>query len=184
MPPSSPTGNRGAYQTFVPADVADHFFTGRAKKARYTELISEDEEEDSQVASSFNQRLTKFKKSPVKKGRKSSKASDDDDFIVPSDSDIEPASVKSSSSRPSSRQSMVTEDDEDEDEDEPAAKKSKPKAKAKMSTQVSESSLSFLTAAERREQDKKDEKKSTESPYSFLQDIKDVRAFPLHFQLI
>lgn len=33
---------------------------------------------------------------------------------------------------------------------------------------------SFLTAAEQREQDRKDEKKDTESPYSFLLDIKDV----------
>ncbi|KIK54062.1 hypothetical protein GYMLUDRAFT_49011 [Collybiopsis luxurians FD-317 M1] len=165
LPPSSPTESRS-----------------RAKKPRYTETLpSDDEEEDSSVASSFTQRLTKFKKSPAKKGRKSSKASeDDDDFIAPSDSDDEVETTKSSS-RPSSRLSMVSGDTEvdDDDDDEPVAKKSKTKSKAKASARPSMpsadsgSSFSFLTAAERREQDKKDEKKSAESPYGFLQDIKD-----------
>ncbi|KIK54037.1 hypothetical protein GYMLUDRAFT_249807 [Collybiopsis luxurians FD-317 M1] len=150
------------------------------KKPRYTATLpSDDEEEDSSVASSFTHRLTKFKKSPAKKGRKSSKASeDDDDFIAPSDSDDEVETTKSSS-RPSSRLSMVSGDTEIDDDNAPVAKKSKTKSKAKASARPSMpsadsgSSFSFLTAAERREQDKKDEKKSAESPYGFLQDIKD-----------
>ncbi|KAF9069417.1 muts domain V-domain-containing protein [Rhodocollybia butyracea] len=155
LPPSSPTEARG-----------------RAKKARYSEIPSDgEEEEDFEVSSAFTHRLTKFKKSPSKKGKKSSKASDDDDFIAPSDSDVEVESAKSSS-RPSSRQSALLEDTEDEDE--PVAKKSKSKVKAKAPTLTAESnSSSFLTAAERREQDKKDEKKAAESPYGFLQDVKD-----------
>jgi DNA mismatch repair protein MSH6 len=35
-------------------------------------------------------------------------------------------------------------------------------------------SYTFLTAAEQREQGKKDEKKAAESPYSFLLNVKDV----------
>ncbi|KAJ4482025.1 muts domain V-domain-containing protein [Lentinula aciculospora] len=155
LPPSSPSERRS-----------------RVKKARYSEVIS-DEDEDSEVTSSFTHRVTKFKKSPV---RKSSKASeDDDDFIVPSeDSDIEVGSAKTSSSRSSSRQSYLS--DEVENDDEPVSKNSKLKGKAivkaSASAQVSDS-LSFLTAAERREQDKRDGKKAAESPYGFLQDVKD-----------
>jgi DNA mismatch repair protein MSH6 len=37
--------------------------------------------------------------------------------------------------------------------------------------------FTFLTAAEQREQGKKVEKKSAEDPYSFLQDVRDVRSF-------
>ncbi|KAJ3722105.1 muts domain V-domain-containing protein [Lentinula guzmanii] len=149
----------------------------RIKKARYSEVLT-DEDEDEEVASSFTQRITKFKKSPAKKGRRSSRASeDDDDFIVPSEeSDVEVESTKTSSSRPSSRQSLLS--DEDEDEDDVVSKKSKPKPKTKLNAKVKTStqdsdSFSFLTAAERREQDKKDEKKAAETPYGFLQDVKD-----------
>ncbi|KAJ3752036.1 hypothetical protein EV360DRAFT_97567 [Lentinula raphanica] len=161
--------------------------TSRLKKARYSEpLIEDDEDErDEEVTNSFTQRMNKFKTSPEKKRRRLSKASelDDDDFIVPSDveTDVETASpsVKTSSSRPSSRQSIVSDEDEDGEEDDAVHKKSKSKpkptvtAKSLKSSQNSDS-YSFLTAAERREQDKKDEKKATETPYGFLQDVKDV----------
>jgi hypothetical protein len=40
-----------------------------------------------------------------------------------------------------------------------------------------------LTAAEQREQGKKNEKKSTEDPYSFLQDVRDVCSLLLWFYL-
>ncbi|KAJ3747148.1 muts domain V-domain-containing protein [Lentinula detonsa] len=150
----------------------------RIKKARYSEVLT-DEDEDEEVASSFTQRITKFKKSPAKKGRRSSRASEDDDFIIPSEeSDVEVESTKTSSSRPSSRQSLLSDEDEDEDEDNVVSKKSKPKPKTKLNAKVKTStqdsdSFSFLTAAERREQDKKDEKKAAETPYGFLQDVKD-----------
>ncbi|KAJ3753736.1 muts domain V-domain-containing protein [Lentinula raphanica] len=163
--------------------------TSRLKKARYSEPLTEEDEdeEDEEVTNSFTQRMTKFKKSPEKKRRRLSKASelDDDDFIVPSDveSDVETASasVKSSSSRPSSRQSIVLDDedeDEEDEEDDTVRKKSKSKPKPKVTAKSLKSSqnsdsFSFLTAAERREQDKKDEKKATETPYGFLQDVKD-----------
>ena len=41
-------------------------------------------------------------------------------------------------------------------------------------TGSSSTSIGLLTAAERRVQIKKDEKKDAEQPYSFLQDIRDV----------
>ncbi|KAG6810732.1 hypothetical protein H0H92_010562 [Tricholoma furcatifolium] len=161
-----------------------------AKKQRIYKARTDDEEDDDDdepvAISSFSQKLTNFKKSPAKRGRKSrSNASDDDDFIVPSDSDDGDAkSVKSSASRSSaaSRQSFISSDDGLSDEDNG---KSKPKAKAtakkapapKKTAAASDAAASsaglFLTAAERREQGKKDEKKAAESPYSFLEDVKD-----------
>jgi hypothetical protein len=44
----------------------------------------------------------------------------------------------------------------------------------KTRTGSSSTGIGLLTAAERRVQTKKDEKKDAEQPYSFLQDIKDV----------
>ena len=74
-------------------------------------------------------------------------------------------------------------DDFDEDDDE-APKKRKGKGKATptakkgaaaaSSTSAGASGISFLTAAEQREQDKKDDKKAAETPYSFLLNITDV----------
>lgn len=116
-------------------------------------------------------------------GRKSlSAASDDDDFIAePSDSEMETKSQKSSksvSSRSgSSRRSAVSDDDS---EDEEPVKKSKSKSTAKKATSdksvpvATSGTRSFLTAAEQREQDKKNEKKESESPYAFLAEIRDV----------
>ena len=50
-------------------------------------------------------------------------------------------------------------------------------------TGSSSTGIGLLTAAERRVQTKKDEKKDAEQPYSFLQDIQDV-SLPLTAQLI
>lgn len=126
------------------------------------------------------------------KGKRIYGTSDDDDFImhVDSDSEADNKSLKSSSNRSStsSRRSILSDDDdvmEESNIDKP--KKSKAKAKsskskgmveksAKTLAAVSQAGSSFLTAAERREQGKKDEKRSTEDPYSFLQDVKDVRS--------
>lgn len=95
--------------------------------------------------------------------------------------------MKSSSGRSSasSRRSILSTDDdfmEDSDDDKPKkskAESSKGKAKSVNPTKslatTSQGSSSFLTAAEQREQGKKNEKKSAEDPYSFLQDVKDVR---------
>ncbi|KAG5727213.1 DNA mismatch repair protein msh6 [Termitomyces sp. T112] len=158
-----------------------------SKKQRITKARTDDEDEDDEDSgpiTSFSQRLTNFKKSPVKKARKSrSNASEDDDFIVPSDSDGDTKSVKSSVSRSSvsSRRSAVSSEDEFSDDGDHVKSKSKSKSSrkkapsAKQTSAVSNGGTSglFLTAAERREQGKKDEKKAAETPYSFLEDIKD-----------
>lgn len=83
------------------------------------------------------------------------------------------------------------------DLDDEAPKKSKAKPKGKSSARKSKfgtskksaeadggnaGSFAFLTAAEQREQDKKDDKKATESPYDFLQDVRDVGC--QHFQFL
>lgn len=124
-------------------------------------------------------------------GRARSKASDDDDdFIVPSDSEVETRSIKSSSSRLSSASrrldvaSSEIEDGSGQDEDEELKKKKgKSSGKSRSSPAKGNSkalassggSATFLTAAERREQGKKEEKKAAESPYSFLADnVRDV----------
>ncbi|KXN86517.1 DNA mismatch repair protein msh6 [Leucoagaricus sp. SymC.cos] len=158
----------------------------RSKRQRLLAAAGEDEDEDEdEASSSFSQRLSRFKKSPIKKGETRA-SSDEDDFIVPSDSESEDTrSVKSSSGRSSasSRRSVISDDDlmGDSGEDRPKkskAKSSKGKAKAgtsgKPSEGVSQGSSSFLTAAEQREQDKKNDKKTTEDPYIFLQDVRDV----------
>ncbi|KAF8184994.1 muts domain V-domain-containing protein [Mycena galopus ATCC 62051] len=161
-----------------------------SKKPRLSALLSDDDEEDEaakNASKSFSQRLTHFKKSPAKSGRKSRSAAsdDDDDFIAPSDSDIETKSQKSSKSAASrsgsSRRSVISDDDDASgDEDEEPVKKSKSKSAAKKATSdkaaapaATSGNTSFLTAAERRELEKKNEKKEAENPYAFLQDIKD-----------
>ncbi|PPR06375.1 hypothetical protein CVT24_002487 [Panaeolus cyanescens] len=158
-----------------------------SKAPLYTE--AEDDEDSDAPIRSVTQRLSRFKKSPNKKARSRSRASeDDDDFIVPDDSEVETRSHKSSSSR-SSRSSRASSDDDDDfgdntDDDEPVAKKSKAKKSfsskaggSKMAKPLAASAgvsgSAFLTAAEQRAQGKKEEKKAAESPYSFLQDPKD-----------
>ncbi|PBK99844.1 DNA mismatch repair protein msh6 [Armillaria gallica] len=150
----------------------------RAKKPRLSAPPSDDDEDDQAVTASFSKRLTHFKKSPKKKGSRSMASSDDDDFIAPSDSDDDAKSVKSRSSGSSRRSLGPDTDFDDEDEDSGKKKKSRPAPKKASSsknapTAVSGGNFSFLTAAERREQDKKNEKKSADDPYAFLADVKD-----------
>ncbi|KAJ7197253.1 muts domain V-domain-containing protein [Mycena pura] len=154
------------------------------KKPRLSALLSDEEEEGARSgSSSFLKRLTHFKKSPVKSGRKSrAVASEDDADFVASDSDADvksQMSFKSASSRSGySRRSAFT---DDESEAEEPIKKSKTKSVAKSVFPTTSGTRSFLTAAEQREQDKKTEKKEAESPYSFLQDIRDVLTSPVPF---
>ncbi|KAJ7929330.1 muts domain V-domain-containing protein [Mycena leptocephala] len=154
-----------------------------SKKPRLSALLSDEEEDEAakEASRSFSKRLTHFKKSPVKSGRTArSTASDDDaDFIEPSDSDMDTKSQKSfksaSSRSGSSRRSAIS---DDESEEEPV-KKSKSKSTTKKATSdksapvATSGNRSFLTAAEQRTQDKKNEKKEGESPYAFLADIRD-----------
>lgn len=128
-------------------------------------------------------------------------ASDDDELLVPSDSSM-PSSLhrrsSSGSSTSSGRSSIAADSDEDsfvvpDSETEmldPQPKKSKTKVMAKPSLKkggVGDSSgggnsFSFLTAAEQREQGKKNEKKAAEDPYAFLQGVRDVRnVFCIYF---
>ncbi|KAH6917837.1 DNA mismatch repair protein msh6 [Coprinopsis sp. MPI-PUGE-AT-0042] len=157
------------------------------KRARLSKALSEedgDEDEDEPALASLSDKLSRFKKSPAKK-RSKKKSEEDDDFIVPdSDSEDDRKSIKSSSSR-SSRRSAVSSDDEDDfgeasEDDEPKPSKAKRapakggKAKAPPLTNASSSTgFSFLTAAEQRAQDKKEDKKKAEAPFGFLQDIRD-----------
>jgi DNA mismatch repair protein MSH6 len=71
----------------------------------------------------------------------------------------------------------------DDDDGNPRGKTQtkKPKLSPKGVTGVTSTSsgASFLTAAEQREQDKKNEKKAAEDPYAFLSVIKDVGHEPL-----
>ncbi|KAF8960367.1 hypothetical protein BDZ97DRAFT_1922267 [Flammula alnicola] len=197
---------KASFRSSSPTDA----IRSQAKKPRLSKMVVEDEEdddddEDDVVKTSFSQRLTRFKKSPVKKTKSRSRASsDDDDFIVPDESDVETHSVKSAKSSSSRRSSMssrrsgVSSDDDDEefdeddlDLDDDLPKKSKSKGKGKASTAKSSTSkkstkttsdpstgggtgtFTFLTAAEQREQGKKDDKKAAESPYSFLLNVID-----------
>lgn len=124
-----------------------------------------------------------------------SQTSDDEELLVPSESIIPAYSHKRSSScsSESSRRSFATADSDDDsvvpdgtETDELQLEEGKGKAVSRSSLSkggVSSSSsaknkFSFLTAAEQREQKEqgeKDDKRAAESPYSFLQDIKDVR---------
>lgn len=121
-----------------------------------------------------------------------SQSGDDDDFIVPDDEDDDdepPARGRGRthgrSSSTSSRSSVLSEDDFDEEDDDEAPSKTKrTKSKAtpsrpalKSTDSGRRSSDTFLTAAEQRMQAQKNEKKSTEEPFSFLVDPRDVRTF-------
>ncbi|RPD75422.1 DNA mismatch repair protein Msh6 [Lentinus tigrinus ALCF2SS1-7] len=155
----------------------------RSKKPRMSAVFSdaEEDEEDAPQLNSFAKRLTKYQKSPLKsKSRGRKKADDDDDFIVPDDIDEEDEDVAesssrraSSSSRPSSRVSSHSALSElDSDEEKPLAKKSTARLSLKKETS-SKGSSTFLTAAEQRARKQKEEKKSTEDPFSFLVDVRD-----------
>ncbi|KAF9485007.1 DNA mismatch repair protein Msh6 [Pholiota conissans] len=199
--PATNGRTKASFRSSSPTDA----IRSQAKKPRLSKAVTEDEggdddeDDDDEVNASFSRRLTKFKKSPVKKGKSRSRASsDDDDFIVPDDSDDEPHSSKSkSSSRRSSMSSKRSgtsddsdggaEDEDDLDLDDDVPKKSKSKGKSTASSAKSKASkkadssatgngtstFTFLTAAEQREQGKKEDKKAAESPYGFLLDVKD-----------
>ncbi|KAF8556832.1 DNA mismatch repair protein Msh6 [Imleria badia] len=155
---------------------------GRTKKPRVAVLSSDEEEAD---VASFGSRLSRFKKSPVKRplSSRSSSPLDDDDFIAPDESDEEPrgrSSSRTSSRRSSSQRSSgrsSNHDDEDEDKDEPKPKRSAPgrPTKKPLAENASANSVTshFLTAAEQRTQEKKTEKKAAEDPFSFLVDVRD-----------
>ncbi|GBE83778.1 DNA mismatch repair protein [Sparassis crispa] len=172
--------------------------SNRAKKLRVSVMFSDEEEQvkedggDAPGISLFTQRLTKYQKSPTKITRKTT--SDDDDFIVPDDIDEEsddggdvPRSSSrasaSSSSRPSSRLSAYAHSsaasEAEGDNDTSAQPKPKKKAAERLplkkggGSEGGVGSDSFLTAAERRAQQQKAEKKSTEDPFAFLADVKD-----------
>ncbi|KAI0350882.1 DNA mismatch repair protein Msh6 [Trametes cingulata] len=160
---------------------------GTSKKARMSAVFSdveEPDEEDEPKLNSFAKRLTKYQKSPTKgKGRGRKAKDDDDDFVVPDDIDEEDedenggrSSHASSSSRPSSRLSAYSRStgasDAETEAEEPKAKKtsSRPPLKKEAS---SKGAKTFLTAAEQRALKQKDEKKSSEDPFSFLVDVRD-----------
>ena len=117
-------------------------------------------------------------------GRKSI-PDDDDEFIVPDEEDEDEEEVPPSraASRSSSRLSdyahtSASEADDGEGEhDESLKRKGKPRKErpAPQPTGASKggSSDMFLTAAERRARQQKEEKKSTEDPFDFLQDVRD-----------
>ncbi|KAF8348581.1 muts domain V-domain-containing protein [Amanita rubescens] len=161
----------------------------RLKKPRVA-LTPKSDEDDVKIL--FSQKLNRFKKSPSKnEKRRSALHSDDDEFNPASEQDEDETrsvkSFRSSSSRRSAPSSSDTEGDfiDDDEEDNPRKSKSKPAAKsgrkAKGNVAVADnfeasdagSAFTLLTAAERREQGKKLEKKSTEEPFGFLQDVRD-----------
>ncbi|KAI4525062.1 DNA mismatch repair protein Msh6 [Schizophyllum commune Loenen D] len=143
-----------------------------SKRPRLSEPLSEEDKDETEAKASFTKRLSRFKKSPKKRGARSAASSDDDEFTLPSEPEDDEAGPETSSAASSAGD--FTEDDDDEA---PAPKK-KAKAKAKppapaLASSSSGSGAGFLTAAERREQGKKNDKKASEDPYSFLQDIRD-----------
>ncbi|KAI0630999.1 DNA mismatch repair protein Msh6 [Trametes polyzona] len=161
--------------------------SGRSKKARMAAVFSDEEEAEEEEApklNSFAKRLTKYQKSPAKSKLRGRKANDDDDdFIVPDDVDEEEdedngraSSRASSSSRPSSRLSVYSRSsgatDLESDEEAPKAKKTAARPPLKKEGS-SRGAAGFLTAAEQRALKQKDEKKSTEDPFSFLVDVRD-----------
>ncbi|KAF7971488.1 hypothetical protein HWV62_20944 [Athelia sp. TMB] len=195
----SPTKKGPALTTSAPKSPV---IASRAKKQRVVPQLSDDDEETGEVLSSFTSKLTRFKKGGSQSSRKSSQGSDDDAHLIPSDSSIPTSSHRrsSSGSSASSRRSSAMDSDSDSfiapDSDvevDGASRKSTTKvskakasrpAPAKHTGSAGGGSYSFLTAAEQREQDKKDQKKDDESPYGFLLDIRDVSAFVKSFLLV
>ncbi|KAF7798458.1 hypothetical protein EIP86_009679 [Pleurotus ostreatoroseus] len=171
---------------------------GRSKKPRISTRLSDedvlqnedkgDSEDDAAVAS-FSKRLTKFQPAVKKHKRRNSGIDDDDDFIVPDDEDEEDEDIPTSrapskSSRASSRSRLsdyamgsTSELDADAVESDGGLGQKKSTGKRPTlgkhdSSQGSSSNL-FLTKAELRTQKQKEEKKSTEEPFSFLVDVRD-----------
>ena len=103
---------------------------------------------------------------------------DDDEFIVPDDSEDDAASRSSRVSKRSSRISLLSDEEDEENARTQKPKKSTARPTLKkahaVSGSASASANNFLTAAEQRAQVTKEEKKSQDDPFSFLLDIKDV----------
>jgi DNA mismatch repair protein MSH6 len=131
---------------------------------------------------------------PEARPTKRRKTSDyDDDFVVPDDEEEdEPFLVELDASDEDIGTSRLTKgkkasksaeslDFIDDDEDDVGTSKAKGKSKARpsishaVSSNTSTGGLGILTAAEQRMQTQKQTKKEAESPYDFLQNIKDVR---------
>ncbi|TEB23394.1 DNA mismatch repair protein msh6 [Coprinellus micaceus] len=156
------------------------------KKARLSKALSEEESEEEQDVplKAFSQRLSHFKKSSQKKNTLRRKRPTTTTTtllsLITSQNITEGESTKSlkSSSRRSSFSATDLDDDlldEDEKPKRTKAKKPAAKASAPKMTQAASSGGggSFLTAAEQRALEKKDDKKKAESPFAFLQDIRD-----------
>ncbi|KAL1746027.1 muts domain V-domain-containing protein [Schizophyllum fasciatum] len=140
------------------------------KRLRLSEPLS-DEDDDMEARTSFTKRLSRFKKSPQKHSARSAASSDDDEYTLPSELENDDGGPE-----PSSASSSAGDLTEVDDDDEQPVPKRKAKAKAPapaLASSTSGSGADFLTAAERREQGKKNDKKAAEDPYSFLQDIRD-----------
>ncbi|KIL62704.1 hypothetical protein M378DRAFT_128542 [Amanita muscaria Koide BX008] len=171
--------------------------TAQTKKQRI-DISVESDSSSEEVKTSFLKRLTQFKKSPSKqvgKSRSALPSDDDNDFIPPPDQDDDDETKSVVSARSSRRSAASTSDTDDnfivdDDEDEvPLKAKSKASTKTTKTTKKSKSTANssgagdsgagsflgaaFLTAAERREQGKKNEKKSSDEPFAFLQDVRD-----------
>ncbi|KAH9933798.1 uncharacterized protein B0H18DRAFT_1082925 [Fomitopsis serialis] len=161
--------------------------------------LPSDDEQDSDDASapqvkSFSQRLTKYQKSPAQKKPNKGMSfipayeDDDDDFIVPDDEaepednldddDHRSSSRASSRASGSSRLSAYAHSSaaSEAESDSAAPLASKVKASARPAIKKDDRSKggnSFLTAAEQRAQKQKVDKKSSEDPFAFLQDVRD-----------
>lgn len=98
---------------------------------------------------------------------------DESDLELPKTS-----SRKSSSSGSSSRSRSSGVESDGDLSDAPKKKKaSRPSLKHSQSSGAASSGASFLTAAEQRALGKKSEKTSTEDPFEFLVDVRDVSPF-------
>ncbi|KZT71945.1 DNA mismatch repair protein Msh6 [Daedalea quercina L-15889] len=158
-------------------------------------VLSDDEQgsdaEDEPRFKSFSQRLTKYQKSPQKKSskaRRKAQDDDDDDFIVPDDEgeldddaeddDHRSSSRASSRASGSSRLSAYAHSSatSEAESDTFGSSTSKAKVSARPALKKENSSKganNFLTVAEQRAQQQKADKKSSEDPFSFLQEVKD-----------
>jgi DNA mismatch repair protein MSH6 len=155
-----------------------------SKKPRLTPADDEEEAGGMSSSSAASSRFGRFRNLPSNNRRSKSRASDDDDFIVPdSDSESDVKSVKSNSRYASSRTSSAYGNESDDLDldlgDSPVKKKSTKRSQVPKKTHAVASQRDngggdeFLTAAEKRTQNKKDEKKAAEDPYEFLNEIKD-----------
>ena len=159
-----------------------------AKKQRVTALDS-DEDEGAAAIGGMKKRISRFKKpaTPKKARRRSNAFSDDDSDFAPIVEDSDADNVPATSSRRGSSVSRSEMDSafdaESASEMSDAPKKKKTKASTRPSLPKGNSSqggVSFLTAAEQRQQNKKEEKKTNEDAYEFLKDVRDVGSLQMN----